>query len=297
MNKFTRIAKLIGLLLILCLLPVSGLAEIVELPIDFSGGMPFQGKFTLDTWRYEDPSITVERGRIKNQDEGNTYGCAVNYCRIKIASPTQLRTVSVRGFDQKHRAKVAVMARRTNAVVAIDGDFFGARADTYVLRQGILYRDKVAPNQDILLIDEDGDFHVVMAADDPASKDLTTVDGKKVINAFSFGPALIVDNVPVMLETSSPAMSSPYDRAQRMCIAQTGPLEYLVVCVRDYGLTLQQMVTLVDDLTDNVEVAYMMDGGESSQMVFMGYLINKPDRNARDVTDIIYFASAWKPEE
>ena len=54
---------------------------------------------------------------------------------------------------------------------------------------------------------------------------------------------------------------------------------------------------LVEELTDNVEVAYLLDGGESAQMCFMGELVNKTSRTAREVTDIVYFASAWQPEE
>lgn len=286
--------SLAALTLILGMLSTA-LAEVVTLPIDTSGGLPFQGEFTRDTYVYEDPSIRVERGRVDNAD--THFNCIYYYARIKIANASQLRTASVNGFDRSNRAKAQVMARRTNAVLAINGDFYGARSESYVLRQGVVYRDYVGPNQDILLIDEDGDFHVLLAADNPAEQDKTTINGKKVINAFSFGPALIIDNQPVLVETSSPTMSAPESRCQRMCIAQTGPLEYFVVCVREVGCTAQEMVQLVQELNDNVEVAYLLDGGESSQFVFMGQLINKETRNAREVTDIVYFASAWQPEE
>ncbi len=295
MHAMKRIITLLALLLALTLLPVGSLAEVIKLPIDDSPGLPFQGKFDLKKDVYEDPSIRVERVRVENKD--THFNCAYNYARIKIADASQLRTASVNGFDQRNRAKVQVMAKRNNAVLAINGDFYGARSESYVLRQGVVYRDTVGPNQDILLIDEDGDFHVLLAADDPASIDKTTINGKKVINAFSFGPALIIDNEPVLVESSSPTMSAPESRCQRMCIAQTGPLEYFVVCVRKVGCTAQEMVQLVDELNENVEVAYLLDGGESSQMVFMDYLINKDTRNARAVTDIVYFASAYRPEE
>lgn len=284
------------LCLLLCLmLPASCLAEVIKLPIDTSGGLPFQGKFSQDTMVYEDPSIRVERFRVDNLD--TDFNCTYYYAKIKIADASQLRTASVNGFDRGNRAKAQVMAKRTNAVLAINGDFYGARSESFVLRQGVVYRDIVDENLDILLIDEDGDFHVLMAGENLAEVDKTTINGKKVINAFSFGPALIVDNQPVLVESSSPSMSAPESRCQRMCIVQTGPLEYMVVCVRMVGCTAQEMVQLVMELADNVEVAYLLDGGESSQMVFMGQLVNKASRNAREVTDIVYFASAYQPEE
>lgn len=287
--------RLAALALVLCLLPAASVAEVVKLPIDTSGGLPYQGKFDKNVRYYEDPSIRVEWFRVDNPD--THFNCMYYCAKIKIADASQLRTASVNGFDRKNRAKVHVMARRVNAVLAINGDFYGARSETYVLRQGVVYRDTVGPDQDILLIDEDGDFHVLLAADNPAEIDKTTVNGKKVINAFSFGPALIVDNETVLVESSSPSMSAPESRCQRMCLIQTGPLEYMVVAVRLVGCTAQEMVELVYELCDNVEVAYLLDGGESSQFVFMGTLCNKTERVAREVTDIIYFASAWQPEE
>lgn len=291
MRKLTRLAAL----LLVLLLPAASLAEVIKLPIDTSPGLPFQGTFTQDTMVYEDPSIRVERFRVDNLD--TDFNCTYYYANIKIADASQLRTASVNGFDRGNRAKAQVMAKRNNAVLAINGDFYGARSESYVLRQGVVYRDTMGDNQDILLIDEDGDFHVLLAADNPAEIDKTTVNGKKVINAFSFGPALIVDNQCVLVEASSPSMSAPESRCQRMCIVQTGPLEYMVVCVRQVGCTAQEMVQLVEELTDNVEVAYLLDGGESAQMCFMGELVNKTSRTAREVTDIVYFASAWQPEE
>ncbi len=291
----TTLIRLLCCALMLALLPLSALAEVLELPIDTSGGLPYQGKFDRNVTVYEDPSIRVEWNKVENGD--THFNCIYYYAKIKIANATQLRTAAVNGFDRGNRAKAQVMAKRTNAVLAINGDFYGARSESYVLRQGVVYRDKVGENMDILLIDEDGDFHVLLAADNPAEIDKTTINGKKVINAFSFGPALIVDNQTVLVESSSPTMSAPESRCQRMCIVQTGPLEYMAICVRMVGCTAQEMVELVYELCDNVEVAYLLDGGESSQMVFMGALINKETRSAREVTDIVYFASAYQPEE
>ena len=294
-NINALLLRLLACALALCLFPAASLAEIVELPIDTSPGLPFQGKFNKDVTVYEDPSIRVEWCKVAN---GEThFNCIYYYAKIKIADASQLRTAAVNGFDRGNRAKAQVMARRTNAVLAINGDFYSARSESYVLRQGEVYRDKVGPNQDLLLIDEDGDFHVLLAADNPAEIDKTTVAGKKVINALSFGPALIVDNQTVLVESSSPSMSAPESRCQRMCLVQTGPLEYMAICVRMVGCTAQEMVELVYELCDNVEVAYLLDGGESAQMVFMGQLVNKTERAAREVSDIVYFASAYQPEE
>lgn len=296
MKKWYRMLAI--LVCLACLLPAAALAEVVKLPIDTSGGMPFSAEFNRDVMVYDDPSIHVDVTRVLNQEAAQQgFECAYYYTHITLADASQLRTASANGFENRNRTKAHVMARRVNAVLAINGDFYGARAESYVLRQGVVYRDSVGPNQDVLLIDEDGDFHVILAKDDPASADKTTWDGKKIINAFTFGPALIVDNQVVLDESSSPSMSAPESRSQRMCIIQTGPLQYMTLCCREVGCTAQEMVDLVRLVADNVEVAYLLDGGESSQLVFIGTLLNKKERVAREVTDIIYFASAYVPDE
>ncbi len=284
-----------AVLLLLLVLTPAALADITPLPIDFSGGMPYSAEFKRDVTVYDDPSIHVERFRVDNQD--TDFNCTYYYATITIADPSQLRTAAANGFDQRNRIKAQVLARRLNAVLAINGDFYGERPECYLLRQGVVFRDNLGEHQDVLLIDEDGDFHVILAKDDPVHQDKTTWEGKRIINAFSFGPALIVDDEVVLDESSSPVMSAPESRSERMCIMQLGPLSYMVVCCRSVGCTAQEMVALVQSLADHIEVAYLLDGGQSTQMVFLGELINKQDRNARAVTDIVYFASAYTPEE
>ena len=287
-------------LLLCCLLPAAALAETFTLPIDLSGGLPVKTAFRKDLMVYEDPSIRVERGRVENKD--TRFNCTYDYALITIADASQLRTVSAGGFDTVYRAKAHTMARRVNAVLALNGDFYGARYDGYVLRQGKLYRDNALPNADILLIDEDGDFHIVLAKDNSPELDKTVWNGKKIINGFAFGPALVVDDQSVLDESSSPEMSAPESRGMRICIAQTGHLQYLVVYCKAVGCNMQEMVELVQEVAGNVAgghviAAYNLDGGDSAQLVFLGQLINKSEKSARQVTDIIYFASAWRPED
>ena len=274
------------------LLPCVSLAEILELPIDFSAGMPLQEQFSQTKMEYSDPSIQVTRVREQSKDCRCTYYAAC----IKVANPTQIRTVSAGGFDSRMKVEVAVMAKRVNAVVAIDGDFYAEHPGSFVLRQGVLYRNSVNPDRDILLIDEAGDFHIILAEEGPGNMDLTQIDGKKVINGFEFGPALIRDGQPVFDYSKSPKNSEPDDRAQRMCICQTGDLEYMVVCVSHWGLTIADFCALIQTLGD-VRHAYTLDGGDSSQLAFMGRKVNNTqDKNPRSVPDCIYFASAYSPD-
>ena len=62
-------------------------------------------------------------------------------------------------------------------------------------------------------------------------------------------------------------------------------------------MTLTEFTDLVASF-DGITNAYNMDGGTSSQMMFHYEKINCPNnRNRRGLADILYFASAYKPDK
>ena len=285
---------------LLMLIPALAGAEIVTLPLDFSAGMKPLGDYpakkkTEAYDHYEDPSISATYITERATDWKVNYYMA----RIKIANGSQIRTESAAGFDrQKGTAPTQTMARRVNAVVAINGDYYTGNAGRYVLRQGKVFRDAMEDNQDLLLIDEDGDFHIILAEEHPETMDKTTINGKRVNNALCFGPALIRDGeIVANVETAQP-VSHPKSGEQRIAICQTGPREYMVVTVAHWGMTLEGFARFVYSFGD-VQQAYNLDGGNSCHLVFMGNWRNKINTNGQDyrlVPDIVYFASAWKEE-
>ena len=305
------------LIVVLAVLPGLGLGEILQLPIDFSPGMRPVDVYVQGITTYDDPSIHVERKWGKNDQ----FGCTVYTMDITIANATQLRTESCNsgdnGFNSRSEsATVSQMAKRVNAVVAMDGDSFAKRdGHDYVLRQGILYRESKETWHDLLLIDEDGDFHIILAGNrdteeankpqssfpsTPLTHEMQTeVNGKKVINGFEFGPCIILNGQLVEANARSivhPHKSQSWNPAQRICLCQIGPLQYRIVAVAKFGLSVQAFAQLVYSMGD-VQTAYMFDGGEATQIAFLGTKINNTDaKNIRRVSDIIYFASAYQPD-
>ena len=276
-----------------------------KLPIDLSPGSAYSGQFESGSDQvYEDPTIRVERHKIESASD--EFNCWVWYAIITIADPSQLRTYPANGSDfcKTTRTTIDKLSKRVRAVLAINGDypvaFSGNASVSYVLRQGEVYRDSVAEGLDILLIDEDGDFHVLTRDEDLAGIDKTQIDGKKVINAFQFGPALIIDGKPVDDETlldksHSPTHAEPHSKHQRMVFCQIDTLKYMAVCVANWGATLPTMRDLVLYLAPECRVAYTLDGGESTQMTFLGRIFNNTggsNADPRPLADIIYFASA-----
>ena len=271
-----------------------GAAEHYSLPVDLSPGLKLNPEYFLSDTEYEDPTIHV---KISTGDVG---GVLYWIADVWIADPSQLRTAAAEDFDSDGTEFGSVLARRMNAVLAINGDFYCyQRAGTeVVIRQGIAFRDHWDRTRvDVLAIDEDGDFHGIS---NPAKmQGETEIDGKKIINAFCFGPLLVNNGEISMRESPYWIINDHY--SQRVAIAQTGPLQYRVIVTGPYkrgsrGFQFEDFRKYVAGMED-ILVAYNLDGGDSAVMVFNGEKINDPlNENERPLADIIYFASAWPGE-
>ncbi len=262
-----------------------------SLPIDFSPGkVPLEEGY-ISEYEYKDPTIHVIINKGREND--TTYFI----CDVWIADASQLRTASADGFDSEMTMPGAKIAKRMNAVVAIDGDyFFYTKPRGFILRQGNMYLNRTTGGRDVLLIDEDGDFHIVHKPEKNGCSD--TINGKKVINGFFFGPAL-VQNGELGTDFRYTDMATNYP-SQRMAIAQMGKLHYRIVCCESpkrgsVGMTLREFAVFCQ--SKGCVTAYNLDGGDSTMLYFRGEKINDVDNpNPRDLADIIYFASAYDPE-
>ena len=264
------------------------------LPIDFSPGMPLDPAYFVSETVYQDPTIKVVI--TPENDNGFLYWLA----DIEIADASQLRTAAAAGFDAAGMEFGHVLARRMNAVVAVDGDYYCYTSDTpVIIRQGVVFRNRLRKKagQDVLLIDEDGDFHGI---EDAKAGDIgETIDGKKIINGFYFGPLLVNDGEIRKGKTNSHMKS--YQRSQRVAIAQTGHLRYRIIVTGpnergSRALNFEEWRKFVADMPD-IRVAYNLDGGDSAVLVFNNTKVNDPyNENERQLADIIYFASALPPQ-
>lgn len=256
------------------------------LPIDLSGGAAPDPDGYIGEWEYEDPTIHVKI------ESGRADDCDYWVADIQIGHASQLRTAAADSFSSNMVLPGTTIAQRVNAVLAIDGDYYCYTRNGFIVRQGVLYRDRLEGKRDLLLIDEDGDFHFIRKA--AKNGGLLEIDGKKVINAFFFGPVL-VENGELNMDYRFDEMTFA-EPCQRMCIAQVGPLHYKVVCCAapyrgSSGMKIRRFAQLVLDL--GIDNAYNLDGGDSTMMIFKGEKINDVDNpKTRNIADIIYFASS-----
>lgn len=268
------------------------------LPVDFTGGFPPLEQFYQGLDAYRDPTIQVEitykdvsdyvRKAYKSRNAG------VWVVDIRIGDASQLRTAAAESFSTNTTASVETIADRVNAVVAFNADYITRQDDGLVYRQGTLFKDKLKGRRDVLLINEDGDFIPLHTPKKGEFSD--TVDGKKILNAFCFGP-ILVENGEIPEKMPNFTYLKPEEYYARLAICQIGPLHYKVILttqLQDYtmGLQLRDFAQVCRE--EGAQTAFNLDGGYSTTLYFNKTRLNVQHKvNFRDVPDILYFASAW----
>ena len=264
------------------------------LPIDFSvPPAPDPDRYTEEG--YEDETITVKMSQ-QVFDEGTTIHIA--YVTIKDASQMRTAVAHPDKLGSTNGKSVSKMAKENNAVVAINGDNYidDPQKTTFEYRMTQKIRSKANRLKDILIIDDCGDFHLLIKSEGLKEfPDKLKKQGKKLINAYTFGPALVKDGA--LLTIDSNYGYNPNGREPRAAIGQTGPLSYVIVIVQakdrsgKYGFSQHKLAELMYDI--GCIQAFNLDGGNSAEMVFGERIIKgMPSGDERTLSDIFYFATA-----
>ena len=280
--------------LIRLLIP-SALAEETPaaLPIDFTPGMtPNPDAYSEEG--YSDDSITVQLET--REDEGVVWRIA----RVEVKDASQLRTgIAGAKVSSSKTSLVSSMAEKYNAVIAISGDYYAndPTKTSFEYRMGQKIRAKGNRVKDILIIDEKGDFHTFIKSDKDKLEAFYN-SGRQIVNAFTFGPALVSEGNLVTCDTGYGY--NPNGKEPRMAIGQTGPLSYVMVLAEgrnkdSEGVTHQELADFMFDL--GCLEAFNLDGGNTATMVFGDgyYQTARSATNERPQSDCIYFATTVDP--
>ena len=217
--------------------------------------------------------------------------------RVKLTDPSQFRTALAANYPSKQTARVEAMSTRNNAVLAINGDYFNYHDSGISYRNGRKLRFNANSLRELLIIDEQGDFHYLRPTSQKAW-DAYVAGGGTVLHTFWFGPNLINEDGTAMTTFTNNENNGPWMKSQRQVIGQVGPLEYLILCCEgpesaDYegqGFTLGQMAKLC--VAFGMDNAYNLDGGSSTTVCLNNTKINSPSNpKRREVGDCIYFAT------
>ena len=235
---------------------------------------------------YEDDTKTIS---IETYERNST--------QIHVATVTMKGDASIKPaladetYGRNVKAKTSTTAQSVNAVLAVNGDYYGARDAGYVIRNGQLLRsDSQDANQEDLVIYQDGSFEIIREGDITAQELLN----KGAVQVLSFGPALI-ENSQVAVD-SADEVGKAMASNPRTAIGIIDDKHYVLVVSdgrtdESKGLSLKELADFMKEL--KVTTAYNLDGGGSSTMYFNGQIINKPTTNGhnieeREVSDIVY---------
>ena len=242
---------------------------------------------TVTDSSYKDDNISI------NLSETTVNNTQVYVADITVTSSDYLKTAFAQNaFGTNVTAKTSETAADNNAILAVNGDYYGANSTGYVIRNGVVYRDTVRENSSNgdLAIYKDGSFKIIY--EDQISADQLVKDG--VVNLLAFGPALVENgeiSVGTNEEVGQAMASNP-----RTAIGIIDENHYIIVVSdgrtsESKGLSLYQMAEVMKSY--GVKTAYNLDGGGSSTLYFNGQVINKPTTGGnkiseRAVSDIVY---------
>lgn len=242
---------------------------------------------TVTDSSYKDDNISI------NLTETTVNNTQVYIADVTVSSSDYLKTAFAQNsFGTNVTAKTSVTAADNDAILAVNGDYYGANSSGYVIRNGVVYRDTVRENSSNgdLAIYKDGSFKIIY--EDQISAEQLVKDG--VVNLMAFGPAL-VENGEIAVgkneEVGLAMASNP-----RTAIGIIDENHYIIVVSdgrtsESKGLSLYQMAEVMKSY--GVKTAYNLDGGGSTTLYFNGQVINKPTTGGnkiseRAVSDIVY---------
>ncbi len=193
-------------------------------------------------------------------------------------------------YGRGYKDTVPNLAQLNDAIIATNGDFYGAREMGVVIRNGTLYRDTVWGDVGVLYYN--GIFKTYSAED----FDLQAVIDGGAYQAWSFGPSLLDENGDAI-----PSFDSSIAKAHPRCaLGYYEPGHYCLVLVDgrqsgySVGMSLVSLSALMDEL--GCRAAYNLDGGQTAVMAYMGETVNRPYEGGREVSDIVFIAEVANKE-
>ena len=242
---------------------------------------------TVTDTSYKDGNVDITITTVR---KNNT---TVYVADVKLSNSNYLKTaLAYDSFGTNVTETTSSMASNNNAILAVNGDYYGADRSGYVIKNGVIYRNTVRSDSNYpdLAVYKDGSFKIIYETDVTAEQLLA--DG--VVNLFAFGPSLI-ENDSITVDQNTEVRQA-MTKNPRTAIGIVDSNHYILVVSdgrtsESEGLSLYELAEVMKEY--GATTAYNLDGGGSSTMYFNGSIINKPTTNGhniseREVSDIVY---------
>ena len=248
------------------------------------------GAKTVTDSSYKDSKVDINITTVR---KNNT---TVYVADVKLSDSSYLKTaLAYDSFGTNVTEATSSIATNNNAILAVNGDYYGADRSGYVIKNGVIYRNTVRSDSEYpdLAIYKDGSFKIIYETEVTAEELLA--DG--VVNLFAFGPSLI-ENSEISVDQNTEVRQA-MTKNPRTAIGIVDKNHYILVVSdgrtnESEGLSLYELAEVLKEY--GVTTAYNLDGGGSSTMYFNGNIVNNPTTNGhriseREVSDIVYIGN------
>ena len=258
---------------------------------DYSSQIDTDYTATDSSYISDSKEITISKIITDNDGSQLVYFVA----DVQLTEGTMLRSAFAKDKFGTNIIEVpSVIAERKGAIFAINGDYYGFRSNGVIIRNGVLYRN--VPTRTGLALYQDGSMKIY----DETSVSAEQLIAEGVWNTLSFGPVLLenntvisgIDDVEVDTNFGNHSIQG-YQPRTGIGIIDSNHFIFIVVDGRNsgysIGVTMTQFANLFKEL--GCGIAYNLDGGGSSEMWFMGNVVNIPcNKNGqeRGTSDILY---------
>ena len=235
------------------------------------------GEVNQDAWHYQSANLNISNSTMEY------CGTDVYVSDIYVRDISSFATAFAKDrYGRNFSEDIKDMAVRANAIVSINGDYYGNSDDGAIIRNGTLYREDSYVDCDMCVLYWDGTMKTFPQGQFDARAELDA----GAYQSWAFGPMLLDANGQAM--TSFNSKVNPEN--PRTAIGYFEPGHYCFVVVdgrtkKSEGITTQELSALMASL--GCKVAYNLDGGKTSQMYWGANLVNNPSGGGRNCSDIV----------
>ena len=248
---------------------------------------------TATSYSSSNMTLNITKGTQGSGSDLITYYVA----DVKVSDATLIRSRFAEDtYGENIVALPSEIAQEAGALFAVNGDYYGFRDTGIIIRDGVIFRDKGARQG--LAFMRDGS----LLSYDETTTTANDLLAKGAWQTLSFGPTLvnggvIQSGIESMEVDTNVGNHSIQGQQPRTGIGMIAPNHFLFVVVDgrssgySRGVTMTEFAQLFTTL--GAQVAYNIDGGGSSVMLFDGGLVNRPlgKTSERDTSDILWIGA------
>lgn len=250
------------------------------------------GTSTATSYSSDTAKVAIKKVVTGSGSDQVTYFVA----NVTVSDATIVRSAFASDeFGRNIIANPSEIAAQAKAVLAVNGDYYGFRDTGIEIRNGVTFRDAGARQGLAFYTDGTAKLYDETAT----SADALLAAG--VWNTLSFGPGLVqdgkvvdgIDDLEIDTNFGNHSVQGHQPRTG-VGLVSANHLLFVVVDGRSEGYSrgvgMSEFAEIFVGL--GATVAYNLDGGGSSAMVFNGELVNNPlgKGQERGTSDILYVA-------